>query len=143
MLHENLQFIFLKLKAHRAELFMKCLIQFVNVEINIINTVLLNGAWIKSTIFINKDINAQNAIKTKVTPIVNLIDKGCCYTKDVKNTVVNHYEKEHISYGRMSDFINEQYNLSFSRKTIFNCNDNESDDYLKQKEELIAEKIEK
>ena len=43
----------------------------------------------------------------------------------------------------MSNFLNEQYNLSFSRKTIFNCNDNESDDYLKQKEELIAEKIEK
>ena len=62
---------------------MKCLIQFVNVEINIINTVLLNGAWIKSTIFINKDINAQNAIKTKVTPIVNLIDKGCSTRYDI------------------------------------------------------------
>ena len=42
----------------------------------------------------------------------------------------------------MSNFLNEQYNLSFSRQTIYNCNDNESDDYLKQKEELIAEKIE-
>ena len=52
------------------------------------------------------------------------------------------YEKEHISYDRMSNFLNEQYKLSFSRQTIYNCNDNESDDYLKQKEELILEKIE-
>lgn len=79
--------------------------------------------------------------KTIVTPLPGIVDKGCNYTIDIKQEIVNLYDKEHISYANSTDFINEKYNLDMSRQTTFNCNDKESDEYLSKKDEVIEEKL--
>ena len=79
--------------------------------------------------------------KTIITPLEGIVDKGCCYTTDIKDMTVNLYSKEHISYANSNNFINEQYDLNISRQSIYNFNDKYSDSYLTEKEELIEEKL--
>ena len=79
--------------------------------------------------------------KTIVTPLPDIVDKGCNYTIDIKQEIINLYDKEHISYANATDFINEKYNLNMSRQTTYNSNINESDEYLSKKDELIEEKL--
>ena len=45
----------------------------------------------------------------------------------------NLYSKEHISYTNATKFLNEAYDLSLSRQTIYNFNDKESDEYITKK----------
>ena len=45
--------------------------------------------------------------KTIVTPLRDIVDKGCNYTVDIKQEIVNLYDKEHISYANSTDFIRE------------------------------------
>ena len=80
--------------------------------------------------------------KTIVTPLPDIVDKGCNYTTDIKKEVVNLYDKEHISYENVKNFINEKNNLNISRQTIYTYNDKFSDAYLSNKEEKIQEKLE-
>lgn len=79
--------------------------------------------------------------KTIITPLPGIADKGCSYTVDIKDMVVNLYSKEHISYDNATKFINEKYGLNLSRQTIYNYNDKYSDNYLAQKEKIIQEKL--
>ena len=54
----------------------------------------------------------------------------------------NLYSKEHISYANATKFLNEAYDLSLSRQTIYNFNDKESDEYITKKmEEKIQEEL--
>lgn len=80
--------------------------------------------------------------KTIVTPLPDIVDKGCNYTIEIMELVVNLYAKEHISYNNATNFINEKYELNITRQTVFYYNDNESDEYLTQKEKIIEEKLE-
>ena len=61
--------------------------------------------------------------KTIITPLLDIVDKGCTYTKDIKDEVVNLYAKEHISYAHSRDFLNEKYGLDLTRQSVFNFND--------------------
>ena len=79
--------------------------------------------------------------KTIITPLLDIVDKGCTYTKDIKDEVVNLYAKEHISYAHSRDFLNEKYGLDLTRQSVFNFNDKESDEYLTEREDKIQEKI--
>ena len=79
--------------------------------------------------------------KTIITPLHGIVDKGCCYTVDIQETIVNLYDKEHISYANATDFINEKYGLNMSRQTTYYYNDTKSDDYLTQKEEIVEKKL--
>lgn len=78
--------------------------------------------------------------KTIVTPLPDLVDKYCNYTIDIKQEIINLYDKEHISYANTTDFLNEKYALNMSRQTTYNCNE-KSDEYQSKKDELIQEKI--
>ena len=78
--------------------------------------------------------------KTIITPLECIVDKGCNYTVDTKNLVVNIYSNEHISYANTSNFINDNYDLNIPRQTAFNFN-KKTDDLLTKKEEIIEEKI--
>lgn len=80
--------------------------------------------------------------KTIVTPLPAIVDKGCNYTVDIKQEIVNLYDKEHIAYANSADFINEKYNLNISRQTTYNYHNEKSDEYYSKKEELIQEKLE-
>ena len=79
--------------------------------------------------------------KTIVTPLPDIVDKSCNYTVDIKETVVNLYSNEHISYANATKFINDQHDLNMSRQTTYNYNDTESDEHLTQKETIIEEKL--
>ena len=79
--------------------------------------------------------------KTIVTPLPDIADKGCNYTNEFKEEVVNLYSKEHIAYGNCAKFINEKHDINMNRQTVYNYNDKESDDYYNQKEKIIEEKM--
>ena len=79
--------------------------------------------------------------KTIVTPLPDIADKGCNYTAEFKQEVVNIYSKEHIAYSNCAKFINEKHDLNMHRQTVYNYNDKESDDYYTQKEKIIGEKM--
>ena len=55
--------------------------------------------------------------KTIITPLPDIVDKGCNYTVDIKREIVNLYDKEHISYANATNFLNEKYGLDMSRQT--------------------------
>lgn len=80
--------------------------------------------------------------KTIITPLPEIVDKGCCYTNEFKEIITNLYSKEHVAYSNATKFINEKYDLNMSRQTVYNYNDTESDEYLTQKETIIEEKLE-
>ena len=80
-------------------------------------------------------------VKTIVTPLPDIVDKGCTYTNDIKGEVVNLYSKEHISHANCSDFLNEKYGFSLIRQSVFNFNNEKSEEYLTQKENKIQQKI--
>ena len=79
--------------------------------------------------------------KTITTPLPDIVDKGCCYTVDIRETIVNLFDKEHISYANATNFINEKYGLNMPRQTTYYYNDTQSDDYLTKKEEIVEEKL--
>ena len=83
-----------------------------------------------------------NCGKTIVTPLPDIVDKGCNYTREFKEIVTNLYSKEHIAYSNTAKFLNEMYDSNINRQTVFNYNDRESDDYYNQKEAIIEEKLE-
>ena len=80
--------------------------------------------------------------KTIITPLPEIVDKGCCYTNEFKEIITNLYSKEHVAYSNATKFINEKYDLNMSRQTVYNYNDTEFDEYLTQKETIIEEKLE-
>ena len=71
--------------------------------------------------------------KTIITPLSEIVDKGCCYTNEFKEIVTNLYSKEHIAYCNAVNFINEQYDLTCPDKQFTTYNDTESDEYLNSK----------
>ena len=79
--------------------------------------------------------------KTIITPLEDIVKKGCNYTEDIRVMTMNLYSKEHISYANATRFLNETYNLSLSRQSIYNFNDKESEKYIAKKEEKIQEKL--
>ena len=79
--------------------------------------------------------------KTIITPLPGIVDKGCCYTIEFKETVTNLDSKEHIPYSSMAKFINEKYGINMSRQNVYLYNDKESDDYLTQKEKNNRRKV--
>ena len=79
--------------------------------------------------------------KTIITPLPFIVDKGCNYTVDIKEEIVNLFNKEHISYENATNFLNEKYDLNISRQTTFYCNDKNSKEYLSKKDKIIEEKL--
>ena len=79
--------------------------------------------------------------KTIITPLEDIVKKGCNYTEDIRVMTMNLYSKEHISYANATRFLNETYNLSLSRQSTYNFNDKESEKYIAKKEEKIQEKL--
>ena len=79
--------------------------------------------------------------KTIITPLEPIVKKGCNYTEDIRVMTMNLYSKEHISYANATRFINEAYDLSLTRQSIYNFNDKESEKYIAKKEEKIQEKL--
>lgn len=79
--------------------------------------------------------------KTIITPLNNIVDKYSSYTKDTKDLVVNIYSNEHISYANATKFINEDQGLNISKQSIYNYNNDKTDDYLLEKEKIIEEKL--
>ena len=80
--------------------------------------------------------------KTIITPLNDIVDKYSSYTKDTKDLVVNIYSNEHISYANATKFINEDQGLNISKQSIYNYNNDKTDDYLLEKEKIIEEKLE-
>ena len=80
--------------------------------------------------------------KTIITPLNDIVDKYSSYTMDTKDLVVNIYSNEHISYANATKFINENQGLNISKQSIYNYNNDKTDDYLLEKEKIIEEKLE-
>ena len=79
--------------------------------------------------------------KTIITPLEPIVKKGCNYTEDIRVMTMNLYSKEHISYANATKFINEAYDLSLTRQSIYNFNDKESEKYIAKKRRKNTRKV--
>ena len=79
--------------------------------------------------------------KTKGPDLDGIAEKGRTYTNDIKRVPLDIGVVEHISYEKISDFINDSNGTNISRQQIYNYKIIECEEYLNLIEEKIGEKL--
>ena len=79
--------------------------------------------------------------KTITTPLSKIVEKNCCYTKEIRKIGNELEDLEHISYEKKSELIEKQYGIKIPRQTVQYHEFIKSEQYLSQKEEKIAQLI--
>lgn len=79
--------------------------------------------------------------KTITTPLPEIVEKNCCFTKEIRQ-IGNEIEYlEHISYEKKAELIEKQYGVQISRQTVQYHEFKKSEEYLSKKEEIITKMI--
>ena len=79
--------------------------------------------------------------KTITTPLSKIVEKNCCYTKEIRKIGNELEDLEHISYEKKSKLIEKQYGIKIPRQTVQYHEFIKSEQYLSQKEEKITQLI--
>ena len=79
--------------------------------------------------------------KTKGPDLDGIAEKGRTYTNDIKRIPLDISAVEHVSYEKISDFINDSNGTNISRQQVYNYKIIECEEYLNLKEEKIEEKL--
>ena len=69
--------------------------------------------------------------------------KGCNYTNDIRSVALDISTVEHISYEKISDFIEQVKHIKIPRQNVYNYKIDECESYLVEKEAKIQEELEK
>ena len=72
--------------------------------------------------------------KTITTPLSKIVEKNCCYTKEIRKIGNELEDLEHISYEKKSELIEKQYGIKIPRQTVQYHEFAKSEQYLSQKE---------
>ena len=83
----------------------------------------------------------QTCSKTLTTELPDIVDKHCCYTKDIKRIGNELEDLEHISYEKKAELIQKRYDVKIPRQTVQYHEFTESEEYLSKKEEKINQII--
>ena len=70
-----------------------------------------------------------------------IVENGCCYTWEIRDYIIEMCSKEHISYEKVAEMINDKYNLDITRQNVFYAHKKKSDNYLSAKEDKIKERL--
>ena len=70
-----------------------------------------------------------------------IVEKGCCYTREIREIIIEMSSKEHISYGKVAELINDKYDLNITRQSVFYAHKQGANEYLSKKEDKIKEKL--
>jgi len=79
--------------------------------------------------------------KTPTTELPDIIDKHCCYTKNIKQIGNELEDLEHISYEKKAELIQKRHDVKIPRQTVQYHEFSESEQYLTKKEEKINQII--
>lgn len=83
-----------------------------------------------------------NCGKSLKAEMDGFVERGCCYTNEIRDLIKEIYSKEHISYGKVAEIINDKFDLNISRQNVFYAHKHSVDEYLSLKEDKIKEKLE-
>ena len=72
--------------------------------------------------------------KTITTPLSKIVEKNCCYTKEIRKKGNEIEYLEHTSYEKKSELIENQYGIKIPRQTVQYHEFTKSKQYLSQKE---------
>ena len=81
--------------------------------------------------------------KTIGPDLDGIANKGCNFTQDIQSVGLNISAVEHISYEKISDFIEEETHVKITRQSVYNHKIAECEEYIEQKERKIQEELEK
>lgn len=95
----------------------------------------------KYPIFINIIHICPNCGKSLKPEMEGIVEHGCCYTREVRYYIEEMCSKEHISYGKVAELINDEYGLNISRQNVFYAHKQNADEYLSAKEDKIKERL--
>ena len=84
----------------------------------------------------------HSCMKTVTTDLPEIVDKDCCFTKDIKRMGNELEDLEHISYEKKAELIQKRYGVKIPRQTVQYHEFTESEEYLSKKEEKINQIIE-
>ena len=84
----------------------------------------------------------HSCLKTVTTNLPEIVDKHCCFTKDIKRMGNELEDLEHISYEKKAELIQKRYGVKIPRQTVQYHEFMESEEYLSKKEEKINQIIE-
>lgn len=84
----------------------------------------------------------HSCLKTVTTDLPEIVDKNCCFTKDIKRMGNELEDLEHISYEKKAELIQKRYGVKIPRQTVQYHEFTESEEYLSKKEEKINQIIE-
>ena len=83
----------------------------------------------------------SNCGKSLKPAMDGIVEYGCCYSREIREYIIEMCSKEHISYGKVAEIINDKYNLNISRENVYYAHKQNADKYLSAKENKIKEKL--
>ena len=97
----------------------------------------------KETIIYKQRYKCTNSScsKTITTSLPEIVDKNCCFTKEIRQIGNKIEDLEHISYEKKAELIEKQYGVQISRQTVQYHEFKKSEEYLSKKEEKITQMI--
>ena len=66
-----------------------------------------------------------------------IVDKHCCFTKDIKRVGNELEDLEHISYEKKAELIQKRHGVKIPRQTVQYHESRESEEYLCKKEKKL------